>query len=174
MKLPRRVVFHLVCHILLTGDVQLLLEQPGQIPNRFWPHFSAALSYIPTWGDAAPSTEQFSCPMTCGFLSCQVSIVFPAESGSGISDGPEEALLPIYLACKQSQYTGTACPTTDVLALTVLLEKKVLHISLQQTPCATSAKSRSAYKKQCQCIIQNNQILHARKVVLEQHKFLKK
>lgn len=71
-------------------------------------------------------------------------IVFPMVSRSGNSDGSEEALLSIYPACKQSQDTGTACPTTEALALILLLEKKVLQIS-----CANSAKSRSAYEKQC-------------------------
>lgn len=61
-------------------------------------------------------------------------IVFPTVSRSGISNGPEEALLSIYPACKQSQDAGAACPTTDALTLILLPEKKVLQISPQPSP----------------------------------------
>lgn len=40
--------FTFVCHALFKKDNMAAAR--GQIPNRFWPHSSAALLYIPTWG----------------------------------------------------------------------------------------------------------------------------
>lgn len=147
LKLSRLVFFFfiLVCHVFFTRDTMAAAWMVRTDSQQVLASFQCSFIVHSHMGMSSPQHQTVHLshdpriPLLPGFR-----IVFPMVSRSGISDGSEEALLSIYPACKQSQDAGTVCPTTDALTLNLLPEKKVLQIS-----CATSAKSRSAYKKQC-------------------------
>lgn len=133
-----RFVFLLVCHALFTRDTMAAAWMVRTDSQQVLASFQCSFilhSHVQD-GSFVPWPKNSFLP--------DFHVVFSMVSRSGISHGPEEAFLSIYPAWEQSQDAGTVCPTTDALTLTLLPEKKVLQIS-----CATSAKSRSAYKKQC-------------------------